>query len=131
MWATWCGPCAAELPELVTMNRMYRGRDFELVTLSLDDAEEKEDALKVLREKHVSAANYLVNFDDRDKLGELLDKEWPGPLPHTVLIAPGGKIVYRKNGPMDTLALKRAIVEQIGRTYASKSVASKSAAKTP
>ncbi len=125
MWATWCGPCAAELSELVTMNRMYRGRDFELVTVSLDDAEEKEAALKVLREKHVSATNYLVSFDDRDKLAELIDKDWPGPLPHTLVIAPGGKIVYRKNGPIDSLALKRAIVDQIGRTYASKSSAKK------
>ena len=37
LWATWCGPCVAELPELVTMNRMYRGRQFQLVTISMDD----------------------------------------------------------------------------------------------
>jgi Thiol-disulfide isomerase and thioredoxins len=32
VWATSCGPCVAELPEFVTMNRMYRRRDFELIT---------------------------------------------------------------------------------------------------
>ena len=37
LWATWCGPCVEELPELVTINRMYRGRKFEMVTISMDD----------------------------------------------------------------------------------------------
>jgi thiol-disulfide isomerase/thioredoxin len=50
VWATWCGPCVAELPEFVTMNRMYRGRPFRLVTISLDDPEKRADALRVLKE---------------------------------------------------------------------------------
>jgi peroxiredoxin len=125
LWATWCGPCTAELSEFVTMNRMYRGRDFQLVTLSMDDVDEKDAALKVLREQHVAATNYIVNVEDRDKFADILDKEWPGPLPHTLVIAPGGKVVYRKNGPIEPLAVKRAIVEQLGRTYASKSAAKK------
>src|SRR5882762_9612936 len=37
IWATWCGPCEVEFPELVTINRMYRARDFELITISADD----------------------------------------------------------------------------------------------
>ena len=37
LWATWCGPCVTELPELVEMNRMYRKRDFQFVTISLDE----------------------------------------------------------------------------------------------
>jgi peroxiredoxin len=117
VWATWCGPCVAELPEFVTMNRMYRRRNFQLVTLSLDDPDKKADALKVLREKKVAVTNYVVRTPDRDKFAEALDKEWPGPIPHTLVIAPGGKVLFRKSGSIDPLEVKRAIVDYLGRTY--------------
>jgi peroxiredoxin len=117
LWATWCGPCVAELPEFVTMNRMYRGRPFRLVTISLDDIAKKDDALKVLRANHVAATNYVWNGDDRDKFAEALDRQWPGPVPYTLLIAPGGKILYRKSGAIEPLEVKRAIVGYLGRTY--------------
>ena len=117
VWATWCGPCVAELPEFVTMNRMYRGRPFRLVTISLDDPEKQADALRVLKENHVAAANYVFKSSDRDALAEALDKEWPGPVPYTLVIAPGGKVVYRKVDAIDPLEVKRAIVSHLGRTY--------------
>ena len=117
VWATWCGPCVAELPELVNLNRMYRGRDFQFITISADDADKKEQVLKFLKEKHVAAANYLFNSDDKDVLADALDKQWQGPLPHTVLIAPGGKVIYRHTGALDMLELKQAIVCYLGRTY--------------
>jgi peroxiredoxin len=123
VWATWCGPCVEELPEFVTMNRMYRKRDFRLVTISLDEPEKKDAALKMLREQHVAAANYISTVKDRDKFAELLDKEWAGPLPHTLVIAPGGKVLYRKTNAIDPLEVKRAIVAHLGRTYASKTPA--------
>ena len=117
LWATWCGPCVTELPEFVTMNRMYRGRAFRLVTLSLDDAAKKDDALRVLKENKVAAANYLVTTSDRDKFAEALDQQWPGPVPYTLVVAPGGNVLYRKTGPIEPLELKRAIVGYLGRTY--------------
>ena len=116
LWATWCGPCVAELPELVTINRMYRGRDFRLATISLDDPEKREDALRVLKENHVSATNFILHADG-DKFAAALDKEWPGPVPYTLLIAPGGKVIYRKVGAIDPLEVRRAIVGHLGRTY--------------
>jgi peroxiredoxin len=117
LWATWCGPCVEELPEFVAMNRMYRGREFQLVTISMDEPEKEKAVLKVLTEKHVAATNYILDMKDRDKFAELLDKEWPGPLPYTLLIAPGGKILYRKSGAIEPLAVRRAIVGHLGRTY--------------
>jgi peroxiredoxin len=117
VWATWCGPCVTELPEFVTMYRMYRSRPFRLVTISLDDPEKKDEALKVLRDKHVSCTNYIATFKDRDKFADRLDKAWEGPLPYTLVIAPGGKVLYRKTGAIDPLEVKRAIVVNLGRTY--------------
>jgi len=117
LWATWCGPCVAELPDFVTMNRMYRKRDFQLVTISLDDPDKKEAALKTLTENHASTTNYILHTDDRDTFAEALDKEWPGPVPYTLLIAPGGKVIYRKAGAIDPLEVKRAVADFLGRTY--------------
>lgn len=117
VWATWCAPCVTELPEFVTMNRMYRGRDFQFVTLCMDEPDKKEGALKVLKDKKVAATNYLVKTEDRDKFAEALDKDWPGPVPYTLIVAPGGKVIYRKSGSIDPLEVRRAIVGHLGRTY--------------
>jgi peroxiredoxin len=116
VWATWCIPCIEELPELVTINRMYRKRRFETITISLDTVENRDQALRFLKEKHVSATNYIFDSDDRDKLAEALDPKWPGPVPYTLLIAPGGKVIYRKHDTFDPMELKRVIVEYLGRT---------------
>jgi hypothetical protein len=99
---------------------MYRKRHFQLVTISLDEPEDKDAALKMLRDKHVAMTNYISAVSNRDKFGDLLDKEWPGPVPYTILIAPGGKVIYRKSGAFDSLEVRRAVVEAIGRTYASR-----------
>ncbi len=117
VWATWCGPCVAELPEFVTMNRMYRHRDFELITISANSPEEKDEALAVLKEKQVSASNYLFAGNDKYKLMDAVDEKASGPVPHTILVAPGGKVLYRKSGSCEPLAIKRAIVDYLGRTY--------------
>jgi peroxiredoxin len=117
LWATWCGPCVAEMPELVTINRMYRNRDFELITISLDEPDKQSQALETLTKNRVSCTNYLLKTDNRDAFAEILDKQWPGPIPYTLVIAPGGKVLYRKTGELDPLELKRAIVAHLGRTY--------------
>jgi peroxiredoxin len=118
VWATWCAPCVLELPEFVTMNRMYRHRKLRIITISMDDPAERDRALEVLEDGHVALANYISTISDRDRLADLLDPEWRGPLPHTVLIAPGGKVIYRSDGPIKPLEVRRAIVDQLGRTYA-------------
>jgi peroxiredoxin len=120
IWASWCGPCVAELPDFVTMNRMYRKRNFQLVTISIDEPEQKDAALKILRENHASTTNYISSLANRDRLADIIDKDWAGPIPHTVLIAPGGKIIYRQTNAIEPIEVRKAIVEFIGRTYANR-----------
>jgi len=117
IWATWCGPCVAELAEFVTMHRMYRKRDFELITVSVDKPEEFAKAEAALKEHHASCRNLIFVGESQDDLADTLDKEWPGPVPYTFLIAPGGKVVYRKTGEIEPLALRRVLADKLGRTY--------------
>lgn len=120
VWATWCGPCVGELEELVTINRMYRKRQFEMITISLDEAARRDQALKTLTESHVSSTNFLFTGPSRDRFAEALDPEWPGPVPYTILVAPGGKVIYRQVNEIDFVELRKAIVDHLGRTYASR-----------
>ena len=119
IWATWCGPCVTEFPDFITMNRMYRRRDFEFISISADDPTKKEKVLKFLKNNQASNKNYLFSIDDKYKLIEAIDPKWQGALPYTVLVEPGGKIVYGKQGPIDIVEMKKTIVENkmIGRYY--------------
>lgn len=116
VWATWCGPCVTEFPEFVTMNRMYRNREFELITISMDEMTRKPNALNFLTKKQASMKNYIFN-GDKYAFIEGLDKKWEGSLPYTLFIAPGGKIIYGKQGLIEPLELKKIIAENIGRIY--------------
>jgi peroxiredoxin len=120
LWATFCTPCILELPEFVTINRMYRQRNMRVVTISMDDLDQVAMAKKILQDRHVALTNYISAISSTDRLADLVDREWRGALPHTVLIAPGGKVVYRTDGDIKPLEVRRAIVEQIGRTYANR-----------
>ena len=119
VWATWCGPCVAEFPDFVDMNRMYRRRDFEFISISADEPAKKAKALQFLQKSQASNTNYIFNIDDKYKLIEAIDPKWQGALPYTLLVEPGGKIVYAKEGPIDAAAMKKAIVDDptIGRYY--------------
>jgi peroxiredoxin len=119
VWATWCGPCVAEFPDFITMNRMYRKRDFEFISISADGMDKQKKALQYLVKQEASNKNYIFSEDNNYKLIDAIDPKWPGALPYTILIEPGGKIVYSKEGPVDPAELKKAIVENqfIGRYY--------------
>jgi peroxiredoxin len=117
VWATWCGPCTKEFPEFITINRMYRDRDFEFISISADEQSKKLKVLKFLQKQEASNQNYIFNQDDKYKLIEAIDPRWQGALPYTILVEPGGKIVYSRQGPIDPAELKKIIVDNhlIGR----------------
>ena len=117
VWATWCGPCVIEFPDLVSIHRIYRGRDFEVVTVNADDPAKRDKALEFLKTQQASTRNYAFDKGDPYSLIEAVDPKWQGDLPHTILVAPGGEVIYRSEAAFDTLKLRKAIVGWLGRYY--------------
>jgi thiol-disulfide isomerase/thioredoxin len=118
IWATWCGPCVIEFPEFVSMQRMYGARNFEFISISTDGLKKKEKVLEFLKDKNAATKNYLYSEEDKYPLIDAVDKNWQGALPYTLLIAPGGEIVYAHQGIIDPLDVKREIIKKIGRFFA-------------
>lgn len=119
VWATWCGPCVREYPSFIEIQRMYGERDFEFVSISADKPEQEEKVLDFLKGRQSAVTNYLFSENDKYALIEAVDKNWNGALPYTLLVEPGGKVVWSYQGDVDFLELKRAIVEHpmMGRYY--------------
>lgn len=112
-WATWCAPCVAEFNDFVTINRIYRIRDFEMTTVSVNDPDEQPQVLAFLKKHQASNRNLLFGSTERDKLINAFDPQWQGGVPFTVLIDPQGKVLYNEDGSIDLVAIKRAIVKAL------------------
>ncbi len=119
VWATWCAPCRIEYPEFVVINRMFGARDFDFISISADKIEKKESALGFLKGKYSAVPNYISSSDDKYDLIEAIDSEWSGALPYTLLVEPGGDVIWRHQGEVDFQKLKTTIVDHpmIGRVY--------------
>jgi thiol-disulfide isomerase/thioredoxin len=108
-WATWCGPCITEFPALQETWRMYRRRDFDLVTVAANYPDEKVGVMKTLQAQHASSTNLLFASEDTYAMQAAFDAKWDGAVPFTMVIAPGGKVLYQVQGEVDLLAMRRAI----------------------
>ncbi|HWF48054.1 MAG TPA: redoxin family protein [Bryobacteraceae bacterium] len=112
-WATWCGPCVHEMPDLETTYRMYRQRDFDMVMVSANMPDEQAGVLKMLQKQHASAPNLIFGSTDTDAMQKAFDPKWESGVPYTVLLAPGGKVLYEEQGEVDILKLRRTILANL------------------
>jgi thiol-disulfide isomerase/thioredoxin len=112
-WATWCGPCINEMPELVKMWHMYRKRPFDMITVSTNYPDEKKGVLNALERNHVATKNLLFGSTKNYDLMMAFDPQWNGAVPYMALISPEGKVLWKYQGETDMLALKRRILANL------------------
>jgi thiol-disulfide isomerase/thioredoxin len=112
-WATWCGPCRGELPQFETMYRMYGRRAFDLVTVSINYPDEQAGVLKVLTDEHATSTNRILSSTDIYPQLAAFDPDWSAAVPYTLLIRPDGEVVYKYQGTVDPLELKRLIIANL------------------
>ncbi len=109
-WATWCGPCTEEFPDLQNTYRMYRKRPFDLVTVSINYPDEEAAVRRFLEGQHASSRNLLSALMDPYELMRAFDPDWGGGVPYSMVIAPGGQVLYKENGRIDLLKARRLIL---------------------
>ena len=116
-WATWCGSCIHEFPDMQDTFRMYSVRDLELVTVAANLPGEKPSVQRMLDKMHATSRNLLFASEDTTAMQAAFDPTWQSAVPYTVLIAPGGKVLYQKQGEVDILELRRTILANLPAEY--------------
>jgi thiol-disulfide isomerase/thioredoxin len=132
VWATWCVPCVEEFPSLVLISRRLEYRDFDLITVSVDEIGDRPKAVKFLERQHAAVPpgakksvaqqgrttnNFIYTGSGPDALAQALDPKWPGGYPYTVVIAPGGQIVDRIAGAFDVTQFQSSLIDRLGVYY--------------
>jgi thiol-disulfide isomerase/thioredoxin len=104
VWATWCAPCVAEMPELQRIHESYRGRGVSFVALSMDDAlpgsrdEARERVEAFVRAKKLSFPSLLYVGAVPDIEAEL---DLGGEIPVTIVFDRNGRELRRIVGSID------------------------------
>ena len=115
-WATFCDPCRAEFPDLVKIDRDYRPRALEFVTISLDDMSDiKTEVPKFLDAMKATMPAYLLNVPDPEPAINFVDPRWQGNLPATYLYNEKGEVVYRHVGRVNPAELREAIEKVVSK----------------
>ena len=110
LWATWCGPCRIETPDLVELSKEYKGRGVEVVGLDIDPERESPEMVReFMRQYNVS---YKVAFAERDLALALMRDS--GNIPQNLVITRDGRILTKLVGfnPQTSPARLRTAVEQ-------------------
>ena len=113
-WATWCAPCMEEFPELQKMVRMYGKRAVNIVSVSINAPDEKKFVLQFLQEQHAINRNLLFSGNDiADAVAAFGANDWSGGVPFTALVGTNGEILYKTQGGMNALEVRRALLKNL------------------
>jgi thiol-disulfide isomerase/thioredoxin len=114
-WATWCGPCREEFPDLVRIGNDYKTRNLDFVIVSLDDPSEiKSEVPRFLRRMRAQMPAYLLNASEPNEAIGSVDPEWAGGMPATFLLDAAGQVVYKHIGPIDPEELRKELEKVTG-----------------
>lgn len=90
VWATWCGPCKAEIPFLTKIENDYHGKNIHFVSLSVDRMADKAKWMSYVKDNKLQGIQLMA---DKDFSSDFVKKYNINSIPRFLLIDPAGKIV--------------------------------------
>ncbi len=86
-WATWCGPCVAELPNFEKLHAAYPSNKVKIILMSVDYQSKLNTALIPFIKKHgLKNEVFLLNEKDQQEYINRIDSSWSGSIPATLFI---------------------------------------------
>jgi thiol-disulfide isomerase/thioredoxin len=95
-WATWCGPCRRELPEMEKIHHEYSGRKVKVLLVSLDFPNQQKGLLQFISSNHITAPVILLNEPDANAWIDKVDPSWTGALPATLIFKGKERLFFEK-----------------------------------
>ena len=96
-WATWCGPCVAELPHFEKLQEQNKGQKFKLLLVSLDNKNVVETkVIPFIQKKNLTAEVVVLAEKDPNKWVDKVDESWTGSIPATLIFNRSQKAFYEK-----------------------------------
>ncbi len=95
-WATWCGPCVAELPYFELAAKEHTNQKIKILLISLDFVSEKAKVEAFIKKKNLQNQVYLLNAGDPNKWIDQIDTSWDGAIPATVFYKSGKKVFFHE-----------------------------------
>jgi thiol-disulfide isomerase/thioredoxin len=90
VWATWCGPCIAEIPFLKKVEEKYEGKNIAFVSISVDVQKDFEKWKKFVKDKQLGG---IQLFADKNWNSDFIKSFGINSIPRFILIDPSGKVV--------------------------------------
>jgi thiol-disulfide isomerase/thioredoxin len=112
-WATWCQPCVEEFPDLVKLDRSYRGRGLVVLAVSVDEPETQAKVPSFLASQKASFPAYVRRPGDSEAFINAVDKDWSGAVPVTYLYDRSGKAAGKPLVGKQSYATFAAAVESL------------------
>ena len=100
VWASWCQPCREEFPDLVRLERDYRGRGLRVLFVSADFDDQLAETRQFLVRHGVTTPSFIKTGDDMQFINAM-DRRWSGALPATFLYDRSGKLRAFREGKAD------------------------------
>jgi thiol-disulfide isomerase/thioredoxin len=101
-WATWCGPCVAEFPELVALDAKYRDKGMKLVGITADDPDDVQPkVIPFIKKYQVKFDIIRQDTDDPEEMMSQITKDWNGVIPATFVYDKQGNLAYSHFGIID------------------------------
>jgi thiol-disulfide isomerase/thioredoxin len=90
VWATWCGPCIAEIPHLKKVEEKYHGKNIEFVSISVDVEKDYEKWKKMVTDKQLGGVQL---YADKNWNSDFVKAFGINAIPRFLLIGPDGKVI--------------------------------------